>query len=369
MGNEAAPGILVVDDEEYICRMVSRLLQAKGYLSAKASSGTEALGILDSGNFELLISDIMMPGMSGMELLSKAKKLYPDLAVIMLTAVDNQETAIDTLELGAYGYVIKPFHSNELLINVANALRRRQLEKMRDEYESRLTFEVRERTREIRKTQEEVIYRLVSASEFRSMETGAHIRRMAQYSTIVARSLGWDFGESEDLGLAASMHDIGKIGVPDEILMKPGKYTPEEFERMKEHTTIGASILEGSDIPLIVKAREIALYHHEKWDGSGYPMGLAGEAIPVAARIAAVCDVYDALVSDRVYRPALDEEAALSIMKEGRGRHFDPKVLDCFMECLPELHRIKSEMESSKDRPEMNLRVAALMSKLPGEME
>jgi putative two-component system response regulator len=344
MENDTTPGILVVDDEEYICRMVGRLLQAKGYSSSKAYSATEALEILASGNFELLISDIMMPGMSGMELLAEVKKQYPDLAVIMLTAVDDQETAIDALELGAYGYVIKPFHSNELLINVANALRRRQLEKMRDEYEQRLEFEVRERTSEIRKTQEEVIYRLVSASEFRSLETGAHIKRVGEYARILAGALGWDLGESEDLGLAASMHDIGKIGVPDEILLKPGRYTPEEFERMKEHTTIGASILEGSNIPLIVTAREIAFSHHEKWDGSGYPQGLTGEAIPPSARIAAVCDVYDALVSDRVYRPAMDEETALSIMKEGRGNHFDPAVFDLFMDRLPVFHRIWAEM-------------------------
>jgi putative two-component system response regulator len=345
MVNEAPPEILVVDDEEYVCRMVGRLLQSKGYPSAQAYSGAEALEILASGKFELLISDITMPGMSGMELLGEVKKLYPDLAVIMLTAVDDQETAIDALELGAYGYVIKPFHSNELLINIANALRRRQLEKMRNEYEARLEFQIRERTREIRRTQEEVIYRLVSASEFRSLETGVHVRRIAKYTQVLARALGWDFSESEDLGLAASMHDVGKIGVRDEILLKPGKCTPEEFEVMKEHTTIGASILVGSNIPLIVLAREIALCHHEKWDGSGYPRGLAGEDIPVSARITAVCDVYDALISDRVYRPAMDEETALSIMKEGRGSHFDPEIFDHFMECLPEFHRIRSEMD------------------------
>jgi putative two-component system response regulator len=353
MKDEAVPAILAVDDEESITRTVTWLLKASGYSPTSAHSASEALETLASGRFDLLLADITMPVMSGIELLEEAKRLYPDLAVIMLTAVDNHETAIHALELGAYGYVIKPFNNSELLINIANALRRRKLEKMRDEYEQRLEFQVRERTQEIRRAQEEVIYRLVAASEFRNNETGAHIKRIGRYASVLAQALGWSLRESEDLRLAAYMHDVGKIGVPDEILLKPGKFTAEEFEKMKEHSNIGASILKGADTQLLITASEIALSHHEKWDGSGYPHGLREEAIPLSARITAVCDVYDALVSPRVYRPAITEEDALEIMKKGRGLHFDPEIFDRFLDCLLKFHRIwieTAQEEASRGR-------------------
>ena len=177
-----------------------------------------------------------MPGMTGIELLAQVKKTNPDVAFIMLTGVDDHQTAVRALELGAFGYIIKPFQTNELFINVANSLRRRELELERDQYEERLERQVRERTAEIRATQEEVIMRLVTASGYRDEETGEHIRRMGEYAAILARAAGWDEKAVEEIRLAASMHDVGKIGVADAILRKPGKLTDEEFERIKEHT-------------------------------------------------------------------------------------------------------------------------------------
>jgi putative two-component system response regulator len=344
MSKQTAARILVVDDEASICHLVSRLLEKQGYACSTCESAIEAIEKIESGTYELVVSDIMMPGMSGIELLAKIKKTHPDIAFIMLTGIDDHGTAVRTLDLGAFGYVIKPFESNELIINVANSLRRRELEMERNRYEERLEREVRERTAEIRATQEEITLRLVTASGYRDEETGAHIRRMGEYAAILAQAMGLTAKAVEEMRLAAPMHDIGKIGVADAILKKPGKLTAEEFELIKGHTTIGARILEGSQIALLNLARDISLHHHEKWDGSGYPLGLRSDGIPLCARIVAVCDVYDALVSDRIYRPALTEDKALAIMKEGRGTHFDPRILDVFLDQLPQIHAIRAKI-------------------------
>jgi putative two-component system response regulator len=266
------------------------------------------------------------------------------MAFVMLTAIDDHETAVRALDLGAFGYVIKPFEANELIINVANSLRRRELEMERNRYEDRLEREVRERTAEIRATQEQITLRLVTASGYRDEETGAHIRRMGEYAAILAQAMGLKAVAVEEIRLAAPMHDIGKIGVADAILRKPGKLTDEEFNQIKEHTTIGARIMEGSQISLLNLARDIALHHHEKWNGSGYLLGLREEDIPLCARIVAICDVYDALVNDRVYRAALPEDKALAIMKEGRGTHFDPRILDVFLDQLPQIRAVREKI-------------------------
>jgi putative two-component system response regulator len=344
MTEQTAASILVVDDEPSVCRLVSRLLEKQGYACDMCEDGAEAIKKIESGAYKLVVSDIMMPGISGIEILARIRKTHPDIAFIMLTAVDNHETAVRALDLGAFGYVIKPFEANELLINVANSLRRRKLEIERNQYEDRLEREVRARTAEIRATQEQITLRLVTASGYRDEETGTHIRRMSEFAAILAQAMGLEAEAVEEIRLAAPMHDIGKIGVADAILKKPGKLTDYEFNQIKEHTTIGASILEGTQIALLNLAREIALHHHEKWNGSGYPLGLRGEGIPLCARIVAVCDVYDALVNDRVYRPALPEDKALAIMKEGRGTYFDPRILDVFLKQLPKFQVVREKI-------------------------
>jgi len=215
---------------------------------------------------------------------------------------------------------------------------------MRDGYEEQLEEAVRERTAEVSRTQEQITLRLTAASEFRDTETGAHVRRMGLYAEAVGKAMEHPQEHTKLLRLAAPMHDVGKIGIPDSILLKPGELTDDEFEIMKTHTTIGARLLEGSGIALLDLSRDIALGHHEKWDGSGYPSGLSGTDIPESARIVAVLDVYDALVHGRVYRPAMPEEKALAIIKEGRGSHFEPGQVDAFMDALPELRRIHAEV-------------------------
>ncbi len=333
--------ILVVDDENMIADLLSVWFDREGYYCAKANSGVEALELLAGEEFDLLVSDITMPGMTGLELLKHVKKQYPDMAVLMATAISNRETAVSALQMGAYGYSIKPFDRNELLINVANALERRRVTLRMQEYERDLERKVLERTAQVRRREEQIVVRLLSASEYRDDETGAHIRRIGLYSALIAQELGWEPQRVADMRLAAPMHDVGKIGIPDSILRKPGGLKRDEFEIMKTHTTIGGKILDDPDVPLLRLAKEIALTHHEKWNGAGYPEGLSGEAIPESGRITAVVDVYDALVYDRVYRPAIPEEKALSMVREGRGTHFDPRILDCFFSLLPGIREIR----------------------------
>lgn len=344
MKNNSDISILVVDDENYIRRLVARTLEERGYSCVQAAGGAEAMEILAVQDFPLLITDITMSGMSGVELLMEARKLRPDIAVIMLTAIDSQETALQALEQGAYGYMIKPFQPNELLINVVNALRRSDLEKMRDEFEHDLQTQVLERTKDIRKREEEITLHLVAASEYRDEETGSHIRRIALYAAALARALGWPPEQVELLRLAAPMHDIGKIGIPDHILLKAGKFTPEEFTIMKKHTVMGAGILAGSDIPLMNMAREVALNHHERWDGRGYPNEISGETIPECARIVAIADVYDALLTDRVYRPAFTEAEAFPMMIAESGHHFDLRIFQRMCDIHEEFRQIRKNL-------------------------
>jgi putative two-component system response regulator len=292
-----------------------------------------------------------MPGKTGIELLSIVKKRFPDVAVIMVTAVDDRKTAIQSLHLGAYGYVIKPFDLNEIVISVVNALERRRLTIQSKEHETRLENEVRNRTAEIHRREEEICLRLTSACEYRDVETGSHIRRIGLYAFIMADELGWSSQLMDEIRVAAPMHDIGKIGVPDYILLKRGKLTNEEFEIIKKHTVIGAEMLSGSSISLLNMAKDIALSHQEKWDGSGYPYGLSGEAIPESARIVAIIDVYDALVSKRIYRPAILEEEALQIMTREKGTHFDSRIFDAFLRVMPKLRQIRLQVQDdSKEK-------------------
>ena len=342
--SQSARHVLIVDDEPYLRELLARWLADDGFECTQAGDVLEAVCVLERQEFDLLLCDINMPGKSGIDLLVAALELYPCLAVLMITALDDRATAIRTLECGAFGYMIKPFDKNEMHINVANALERRRLLQASRRYQERLEEDVRERTADIRRREEEVVLRLVTASEWRDSDTGAHIRRIGAYCAVLASALGWDGAGVEDIGLAATMHDIGKIGVPDTILLKPGKLTTEEFEVMKGHTVIGADMLAESKIRILEIARDIALSHHERWNGNGYPKGLAGEAIPQVGRIVAITDVYDALVHKRIYKDAFPEEKVLAIMTEERGEHFDPEIFDCFTDVLPEFRRIRDEI-------------------------
>jgi putative two-component system response regulator len=342
--NEAsAAKILVVDDEPYMQTVLSRWLTEAGYLCDCAGNADAALEYLQQHEVHVMTLDISMPRRSGADLLPQIKRQFPETEVIMLSALGETQLAIDTLTNGAYGYLIKPVESEDLLFQVKKALEHRQLTVEKNLYTTALEEKVREQTAAIRRAHEETILRLVSASQYRDEETGAHIRRTGLYSELFADVLGWPAERSEFIRMAAPMHDIGKIGIPDAILQKPCKLTPEEFEIMKCHTIIGANMLAGSESAMLQMAHEIALCHHERWDGTGYPRGLKESAIPETARIVALVDVYDALTHDRVYHRALPEDESLAIMEQGRGSHFDPFLFGVFLGLVPELRRIAEE--------------------------
>jgi len=336
--------ILVTDDEPAVCEILSRWLMAEGHTCATAFSGEQAMRLLGSEDFRLVVSDVLMPGLSGLDLLEFVRNRFPETAVILVTGIDDRDTDLSAVQLGAYGYVIKPFKKNEILTNVSNALERQRLRSMSQQYERTLESRVLDRTAQVRQREEEIIFRLLSTAAYRDYETGQHIKRIGLCSSLMARNLGWKDQAADDIRLAAAMHDIGKVGIPDNILKKPGILTPEEFAIMKTHTEIGSRILGDSNVEMIRMAGEISLSHHEKWDGSGYPRGLSGHVIPESGRIVAVADVYDALVNDRVYRPAMSETATIAILNDGKGQHFDHRVLEALFDLLPEIRRIREQV-------------------------
>ncbi len=337
-----APRVLVVDDEDAIRRLHVRALRVDGHDLSEASSAAEARRALAARSIDLVLSDVTMPGESGIELARWILVEHPDVAVVMVTGVDDPEVARIALDGGASGYLIKPVSSSQLRIVVANALRQRQLEIERRGYEERLERTVHERTAELRQSREETIRRLASAAEFRDDDTGHHIERMSRYAAMLARRSGLPDDRVEAIRIASPMHDVGKIGIPDAILNKPGRLTEDEFRVMRTHAEIGWRILSGSESALLELAATIAISHHEKVDGTGYPRGLSGDAIPLEGRICAVADVFDALTSPRVYKPAFSIEKAVAILVEGRGRHFQADLVDLLVAGMDEVIQIRA---------------------------
>jgi putative two-component system response regulator len=330
--------ILIVDDERYVRDLIRRILERAGHVCATADNGFQARRQLTTRPFELIVCDLQMPGESGLDVISHVRRSYPDTAAIMVTGVDDERLAGQALSLGAYGYVVKPFSPMDLAIQVLNALRRRELEIAQRHERERLEHMVEARTTELRcavddlkRSEEETVRRLAAAVEARDHETAEHIERVGDFSALVAQYLGLEPGHCELIRRSSTLHDVGKIGVPDEILLKPGPLTRTEVLAMQRHAKIGYDILSGSDLDLLDLAATIAWTHHERVDGTGYPRRLAGSEIPLEGRIVAVVDVYDALTSDRPYRPGLTHGDALALMAEGSGTHFDSIVLDAFM--------------------------------------
>ena len=306
---------------------------------------------------DLVLSDVRMPGESGIALLEYIRAEFPALPVVMVSGIEGIDVATGALELGAYGWVGKPYDSNQVLIAVANALIRARLERESREYEERLEQAVYDRTRQLAETVEELerseyelrrvtrdtILALTRAIERRDIETANHIERVSLYATLLARSLGLDRDHCEMIREASPMHDVGKVGIPDGILLKPGRVTAAEFSVIKQHVALGHSILSRSDQPLLKLAAEVAAMHHERWDGGGYLQGLQGQEIPLAGRITAIADTFDALVSRRVYKDPIPVEHALAVIREGRGTQFDPELVDVFLDCREDVATIVAE--------------------------
>jgi putative two-component system response regulator len=348
----AAKRILVVDDVDYNRVLLETLVQSLGYEVETARDGLEALAKLPL-DIDLILLDVMMPGIDGYQVAQRvrADASYRDLPIIMVTSLDSREDRVHAVQAGANDFIAKPVERTELLVRLSSQLKLKDAQDALKRHQAELEQRVEQRTQALRlalqtaadaqlKTYEahlDTIQRLVLAAECKDHDTAEHIQRMSQFGLVLARVIGLPPGQIEILRHAIPMHDVGKIGIPDSILLKPGKLTAEEREIMSSHTLIGGRILAGSPSELLQMGEVIALSHHEWWDGNGYPKQLRGESIPLPGRICALADVFDALTSDRPYRPAMTNEQALDLMRQGRGLQFDPDLFDAFFAHLDKI--------------------------------
>lgn len=326
--------ILIVDDEPANVRLIERILERSGYSEVVAiTDSREVLGLLEERRTDLILLDLHMPEVDGFALLEEISRTTPSddyLPILVLTADVSEAARERALSTGAMDFLTKPLQATEVMLRVRNLLSTRFLHKKLLQQNENLDELVRERTRELEEARVEVLERLTQAAEFRDDATGKHTRRVGNDAAATARLLGLDQAEVELIRRAAPLHDVGKVAIPDAILLKPGRLTPDEFEVMKTHTTLGAEMLAGGRSPMMHLAQRIALCHHERWDGNGYPNGLAGEEIPLPARIVAIVDFYDALSHARPYRTAWEPERIWEEIERENGRHFDPVIVEAF---------------------------------------
>lgn len=336
--NEIRGRILIVDDQMANIQFLRQLFAQAGKPTIESTCDPRDTFVLcERFRPDIVLIDRNMPYIDGLELLERFARRYPDrilLPVIMLTADTAPETRLEALRLGASDFLNKPFDPTEVLLRVSGQLDRRALHVQVQRYNEELEERVRERTRELEEAQVEIVDRLATAAECRDDDTGEHIQRVANLAAGIAEQLDMSQDQVDLLRLAVRLHDVGKIGVSDSILLKPGRLDPDELAAMRRHTVEGSAILAGSRFPLLIMAEQIARYHHERWDGEGYPDGLSGEDIPLPARIAAVADVYDALTHARAYKAAWSEEDAKAEILKGRGAQFDPQVVDAFLRLI-----------------------------------
>ncbi|KYL32267.1 two-component system response regulator [Pseudoalteromonas agarivorans] len=318
------PRILIVDDEPANLKVMREVL-GNQYRMSFAKSGAAALALLEKEQPKLILLDIMMPDMNGFEVceILKSTPALSHIPIIFVTALGDESDEFKGFELGAVDYITKPISPAIVRARVKTHLSLVQAEQLKQAHV-------------------DLVHRLGRAAEYKDTDTGEHIARMSQYSKLLALEFGMGEQQAELLRQAAPMHDVGKIGIPDAILLKPGRLTPDEFDHMKQHATIGAQILANSSSPLLQLAHKLAIEHHEKWDGSGYPNGLKGEQISVEGRIVAIADVFDALTSKRPYKEAWGVEEALEHMQAQAGKHFDPHLINLFVNKLDAIIAIKN---------------------------
>ncbi|GIV95534.1 MAG: two-component system response regulator [Herpetosiphonaceae bacterium] len=327
--------ILIVDDEESNVRLLERFLEQAGYRHiASTTDPQKTLTLFIEFQPDLILLDLHMPYLDGFEVMNQLRQIIPReiyLPILVLTADISPAVRQQALAGGANDFLTKPLDAIEVLLRIKNLLQTRFLHLQLQEQNHLLEEKVYERTQELEEARVEILKRLALAAEYRDDTTGQHTQRVGRTAALLASLLGLPQPEVSNIRRAAPLHDVGKIGIPDYLLLKPGKLTPEEFEMMKTHTIIGAKILGGGQVPLLKMAEEIALTHHERWDGLGYPRGLAGEAIPLVGRIVAVADVFDALIHVRPYKPAIPRDNAIREISLMSGLQFDPKVVQAFL--------------------------------------
>lgn len=354
--------IFIVDDDAVNLKLIERILAVDGYSNLKLiQDSLQVVPEYLKKRPSLILLDINMPGLDGFGVLEKLKILENTTLppIVFLTAQNAHEHRVKAFESGVLDFIGKPFNRVELLSRVKNLL---ALESAHQELASRnmsLESVVEVRTEELQRTQLQVVQKLGRAAEYRDNETGAHILRMSNISALLAKHLKFSDEMVKNILHASPMHDVGKIAIPDHILLKPGKFEPQEWEIMKSHTTLGYEILKG-DSALLRLASEIALSHHEKWDGSGYPHALEGDQIPISCRIVAIADVFDALVSDRPYKKAWDIDDAQQYINTQTGKHFDPQIVDLFNKVFPQILEIRNRYRDEEREDEKRLMVQAI---------
>jgi putative nucleotidyltransferase with HDIG domain len=328
--------VLAVDDEIAAARLLSIILSPPVFHCATTHSGEEALKALQHERFDAVISDLHMPGISGMELLTQVRSLYPHLVFLVSTGVDDVDVGVQAMRCGADDYLVKPLREGAVVVSLERAIRKRKLEQQVENYRVHLEEMVEERTRQLQAALQQIeqsysdtLQSLGAAIDLRDSETAGHSRRVCRYSLEIAGAMGWSDQQLETLARGAYLHDIGKLGIPDGILLKPGPLTPDERKLMQRHVQIGFDLVK--DIPFLADAAEIVLTHHERFDGGGYPRGLKGKEILPGARIFSVADTLDAITSDRPYRRASSFESGREIIRQLAGSQFDPEVVKTFL--------------------------------------
>jgi putative nucleotidyltransferase with HDIG domain len=336
LGRPSVVRVLAVDDELAASKLIALMLSSPAFHCTTASSGEEALVALQRERFDAVISDLQMPGISGLELLTQVRRSYPHMAFLVTTGVDDLEVGVQAMRCGADDYLVKPLRESAIRVSLESALHKRQLELEVENYRQHLEEMVVERTgrlhealHQLEKNYQSTLQALGAAIDLRDSETAGHSRRVCRYSLEIARAIGWSEKQLENLARGAYLHDIGKLGIPDRILLKPGLLTVEERKLMQRHVQIGFDVVKGIDF--LSEASEIVLMHHERYDGGGYPRGLRGSEILLGARIFAIADTLDAITSDRPYRRASAFESAREIIRQCSGSQFDPLVVDVFL--------------------------------------